>query len=71
MGVNMRNPDRINRILKMIEEIWKKNPDLRLCQLIGNVFPAGDNYRMEDDELENGLKFTYERYLNDKPKRKN
>lgn len=60
----MRNPERINRILNLIKRIWKKNPDLRLCQLIGNVFPHGeDNYYKEDDELEKRLKEEYKRYL--------
>lgn len=34
----MRDPDRINEILELISKIWHKNPDLRLCQLIGNCF---------------------------------
>ncbi len=35
----MRNPDRIPKILKRLEEVWLKNPDLRFGQLIENVFP--------------------------------
>jgi PTH2 family peptidyl-tRNA hydrolase len=30
----MRNPDRIDRMLEYIREIWQKNPDLRLFQLL-------------------------------------
>lgn len=53
----MRDIKRIKRILKKIEEIWIKNPDLRLCQLIGNCFNAGDLYNVEDKELEKALDF--------------
>jgi uncharacterized protein YihD (DUF1040 family) len=35
----MRNPDRIPKILKRLEAVWKKNPDMRLGQLIENIFP--------------------------------
>ena len=42
----------------LIETIWKENPDLRLCQLIGNVAPY-DNYHVEDDDLEKRLKELY------------
>ncbi len=50
----MRNPKRIKPLLKKVEQIWKTMPDLRLCQLIGNVAPY-DNYYIEDDELEKRL----------------
>lgn len=55
----MRDPKRIDRILKLIEKIWKAYPDLRLCQLIGNCFDPGDNYYKEDDELEKLLLLKY------------
>ena len=55
----MRDPKRIERILKLIEKIWNKNPDLRLCQLIGNCFNAGDLYYVEDDTLKKQLKEKY------------
>ena len=54
----MRDPKRIVPLLCLIETIWKGNPDLRLCQLIGNVAPY-DNYHVEDDELERRLKLLY------------
>lgn len=54
----MRDPKRIKKVLKIIEEVWKRNPDLRLCQLIGNVFP-GDNYYIEDTTLVKKLKTIY------------
>jgi uncharacterized protein YihD (DUF1040 family) len=54
----MRDPKRIKRILELIQNIWEQHPDLRLCQLIGNVFP-GDNYHIEDDDLEKQLLYQY------------
>jgi len=51
----MRDKDRIPLFIKRLEEIWKKNPDMRLAQLIGNVYPCTpdtriDAYYMEDEE---------------------
>ena len=46
--------DRIKEIENMIEFLsmaWKKNPDLRLMQLLGNGFPAGDNYYVDDKQV--------------------
>lgn len=59
----MRNSNRIDRILKLIEKIWKKNPNLRLFQLLGNLYVAGDNYYREDDNLEKNLREQYEKDL--------
>ena len=56
----MRDPKRIPRILRLVLIIWLKDPDMRLCQLIGNCYPAGDLYNKEDDELEEKLKITYQ-----------
>lgn len=33
----MRNPERINRILNLIQEIWSLQPDTRFLQLIDNL----------------------------------
>lgn len=55
----MRDAQRIPRILKLIEIIWVKNPDLRLCQIIGNCFEPGDLYHKEDSLLEAQLKQIY------------
>src|SRR4051812_16725547 len=33
----MRNPDRIDIVLRLLEKAWKSHPDLRLGQLILNV----------------------------------
>ena len=50
-----RDPVRISKVLIKIQEIWKKNPDLRLGQLITIVAkmkkPRLDIFNIEDDEL--------------------
>lgn len=55
----MRNPQRIKRILDLIEKIWIRYPDLRLTQLLGNCFEPEDLYYKEDDYLEKRLKEIY------------
>ena len=61
----MRDPDRIPKILKEIEKIWVKFPDLRLGQLLINVFDAGSAfahvslYNLEDDKLVEQLEARY------------
>lgn len=48
------NTDRlvqINNIVEFLSIAWKKNPDLRLMQLLGNGFPAGDNYYVDDKKV--------------------
>ena len=58
----MRNPDRLEPILNDILEIWKKNPDLRLCQLILNlVYDANTLYYVEDEDLVKALKTMYDK----------
>ena len=60
----MRDPKRIDRMISIVEYIWKKNPDWRLPQLIMNALAiSGDPYYIEDDDLEkalNDLKANYE-----------
>lgn len=55
----MRNPKRIKKVLKAIEEIWGMYPDLRLGQLIGNVFRDPVLYYVEDKELVKALQEVY------------
>ena len=55
----MRDPKRIDRILDLIRKIWKRYPYLRLCQIIGNCFLAGDLYHKEDEDVEQKLKEKY------------
>jgi len=59
----MRDPKRIDRMLKLVEKVWKKSPDLRLTQLIMNTLAINyDPYYIEDDILEEKLKDMYEKY---------
>ena len=60
----MRDPKRIKYIISLIERIWKKNPDLRLCQLIGNAYHEDEGvFYLEDNELEKLLRVTYKKEL--------
>ena len=56
----MRDPNRIPQILEEIKKIWEKYPDMRLGQLIGNVFRDPTLYYVEDQGLVDGLKDLYE-----------
>ena len=56
----MRDPKRIDVILKEISTIWHKYPDMRLGQLIGNVLEGPSLYYVEDDSLVKALKDMYE-----------
>lgn len=55
----MRDPKRIDKILRLVKKIWKKSPYLRLCQLLGNCFEEHDLYYIEDDFLVGSLKKRY------------
>ena len=56
----MRDPDRIEKMLDRIEELWDKYPDLRLGQLIMIIVSQADRFKsvanpdifnIEDDEM--------------------
>jgi hypothetical protein len=52
----MRDPQRISRIIRKVETIWYKSPDLRLTQLIMNALKMNsDPYYIEDTDLEKAL----------------
>lgn len=52
----MRDPERLAKTLNLIYRIWKKNTDLRLNQLILNVFEdTSKAYHCEDEDLERML----------------
>ena len=68
----MRDPDRIDPVLDKLREVWYRNPDLRLTQLLENVadrkqveLPNGYIYHtccmygMEEDELLRRLEEQY------------
>jgi uncharacterized protein YihD (DUF1040 family) len=55
----MRDPKRIKELLKQLETIWMKNPDLRFFQLLLNVFNCDTGmffYQLEDDKIIDQLK---------------
>ncbi|MFH1802825.1 MAG: hypothetical protein ABH864_05260 [archaeon] len=58
LGVEqMRDPKRIDRILKLIEKKWQENPDQRLGQLLENyAFKDDVIFQLEDDVVEKRLK---------------
>ena len=41
----VRDPERVQRILKLIEEIWRNQNDLRLVQLIQSLLSQYDEER--------------------------
>ena len=45
----MRDPNRIDDFLLILEEIWRKYPDLRFTQLFLNVFKNPSDYYVEDN----------------------
>mgnify|MGYP001569464055 CR=1 FL=1 len=53
----MREPERIDRILSLIAELWKLAPDMRLGQLLENyVFDRSSSlFRQEDNFTEKRL----------------
>lgn len=57
----MRDPERIERIGRLLVQIWLSDPDMRLGQIMANaVMMAGggapDLYFVEDEEVEAGLR---------------
>ena len=64
----MRNPNRIDPILKQLGDIWHKHPDLRLCQILSNATDlynplprcqeclGTDLYYIEDEQIQEGLR---------------
>lgn len=64
MSKEYRNPARIPRILKRLEVMWGMYPEMRLGQLIGNIFHSTDKggvrqYYIEDDEFMNAIEKGY------------
>ena len=56
----MRDPARIDQILELIRQVWIRNPDYRLTQLIINAVqprdPCSELYQVEDTVLARKLK---------------
>jgi hypothetical protein len=58
----MRNPDRIGPMLAVLSQVWERNPDLRLGQIVVNaarcvkpMAPYPEVFYIEDDHLLQGL----------------
>ncbi len=52
----MRDPNRLDRMIEKLRELWKTQPDQRLGQLIVNVIRPGEPcprvFYAEDDDIE-------------------
>jgi len=55
----MRDPNRIDVILKQLGNIWKEYPDIRLGQFIINAVSIDSIYYIEDDILINRIRELY------------
>lgn len=49
--VTTRKPSRIKLVIRKLEELWRKYPDLRLGQLLIDCAGDKDLFNLEDDEL--------------------
>lgn len=47
----MRDPNRIDGVLAAVGDVWKQYPNLRLGQLLSNVYRDPALYYVEDDIL--------------------
>lgn len=57
MDLTMRDPERIDKVLAHLGEVWRRYPDWRLGQLVVNATPGrGDPFNVEDDEMDKGLR---------------
>lgn len=59
-----RDPARIGPMLRALEAAWTKHPDLRLGQLINNMFTFESAYNMEDDDMLRALERFVEEHDN-------
>jgi uncharacterized protein YihD (DUF1040 family) len=58
----MRDPERIPRVLHLLEEYWLKNPGLRLGQIVVNMAAqSGQPFYFEDNEMERRLREVLDR----------
>ena len=55
----MRDPERIDRMIELLRDVWSQVPDWRLTQLVINAsdthHDCGPVFYLEDDELERRL----------------
>ena len=58
----MRDPERIPRIMKLMQELWERHPDERAGQLMENYIFGCERqtkkcvFHIEDDQVERTLK---------------
>lgn len=57
----MRDPKRIDRMMALLLDYWKKNPDMRLAQIVVNAAGNSEPFHIEDDLVEQGLNNGVER----------
>lgn len=58
--IDRRDPARIPEIMRQLEKIWVKHPDLPLPLLLANVTSSSDLFHLEDQEMINFLQRYYE-----------
>lgn len=51
----MRDPARIDPLIEDLHDLWKRYPDMRLCQLIVNLTNSTDPFYVEDTALEQAI----------------
>ena len=56
----MRDPKRIDKVLRELRKLWKKYPELRLGQLLINATYPHNLYAVEDDKILQYIKYTLE-----------
>ena len=59
--MSAKDPKRIPKVLNEIKKVWRKHPELRLMQMIGNCYEGfdADPYYQEDEEFVYRLHSTY------------
>ena len=54
----MRDPKRIDEVVRLVRDIWKRYPDMRFIQLLDSIKGSmvGGGYYYEDDKVAESLK---------------
>lgn len=60
----MRDPKRIDDIMKRLKKLWKVFPDLRLGQLLANCLNYQQLYYLEDEDVMKAVEAFYSKYMN-------
>lgn len=64
----MRDPKRIDDIMRRLKKLWKVFPDLRLGQLLGNCLNYQQLYYLEDEDVMKAVEAFYSKYMNNNNK---